>query len=290
MNQSHADEEARALAAGVAVEEARVKALEIARREAAAKQAALLDAQVAAGADLRARERAADAATVSRLLEADRAAAAALVEATRNKRLIGRSDFEKVQAFNAREKGIKDSMSGAEAAQDKAALEAALAREAAENAREAEEKERKRQEGLAYKAKLEANMGIAKEDRTGLDAAYHEEMERQWAKRQAVWDAEATARRQLTLEAAQGQQEQMEEKERMRRATVGGDDQAYIAKWKKDLAEAETKEEMRLRARQEAMRREAELVSFRRVHEQSPVFFFLPTHTLDPPPSKRVAP
>jgi hypothetical protein len=259
MQQSTADEEARAMAVSVAAEEARVRALEYARRDAAAKQSHLLDTQVAAIHDLKARERAAEDAAVARLLEADRAAAAAQVEAARAKRTTGRSEFERIQEFNAREKGIKDSMAGAEAANDRAALEATLAREASEAAREAALKEAKRRDALAYRAKLESTMGRQGDEKSALDAAYSEEMERQWAKRQAQWDAEAAARRQLTLEAAEGQREQMAERERMR--GVGGMDDAQLAKWRQDMADADAKENMRLRARQEAMRREAEFVS-----------------------------
>ncbi len=100
-------------------------------------------------------------------------------------------------------------------------------------------------------------VSIQGEDKSWLDKHYKAEADAQWAKRQAVWDAEARARAALTAEAAAVQQLQMAERARARAHAQHEDDGAFEKFERERLAE-EGKEAMRARARAEAVRREAE--------------------------------
>ena len=259
MTLAQQDGEQAAMAATLAEEGARERAVEHKRREQAAAQAALLDAQVAAKRDLAERERAAEGAVTGALLQRDAAAAQALRAAAEARKAQAREEYASVQAFNAQWRGAKGAARGAEAAADKAALEATLAREAAEDAAERGAREAARREAARYKAEVEASLGSKREEGSWRDGVYAEEAEKQWARRQATWDAEAAARRALEVETQRVQLAQMEERQRDK-ARGAGQDEAMVAGWRKTMEAADAKEAMRARARQEAIRREAEVV------------------------------
>jgi hypothetical protein len=148
-------------------EEQRVQAE--ARRRLAAESAATLDQQVAVRRDLTAAERAYEDSLVARLLDADRAAAAAQRQAELDRREHARVEYERVQAFNAKEQGQKGGAAAREAAEDKANLEATLAREAAEAEAEKQARLEARRRGVEAQRALVAQASVQAEDRSWMD-------------------------------------------------------------------------------------------------------------------------
>jgi hypothetical protein len=80
--------------------------------------------------------------------------------------------------YNASERGTKGHAAAKEAEEDKANLEATLAREAAEAAAEIVAKQERRKAGIEFKKQLEAQMSVAAEDNGWMDKFYQEEFDK----------------------------------------------------------------------------------------------------------------
>jgi hypothetical protein len=235
-------------------EEQRVQAE--ARRRIAAEAARTLDQQVAVRRDLTAAERAYEDGLVARLLEADRAAAAAQRQADMDRREHARVEYERVQAFNAKEQGQKGGAAAREAAEDKANLEATLAREAAEAEAERQARLEARRKGVEAQRELVALASVQAEDRSWMDKFYQEEFDKEWAKRQAQWDREAAARQALLEETTQGRRAQMADRARQGDAERARD-AAQLAAFARGRAEAEAKEAAKAQKRADGLRNQA---------------------------------
>ena len=227
-----------------------------ARRRIAAETAAVLDQQTAVRRDLTAAEQAFEDAQVQRMLEADRAAAEAQRAAEVARREHARVEYERVQAYNAKERGAKGGAAAREAAGDKANLDAVLAREAAEAEAEQQARLDRRRAGIEFKKQLEAQMGVAAEDQSWMDRFYQEEFDKEWAKRQSQWDREAAARKALLDEVTQGRLAQMADKGRQGEAERRRDE-AQMAAFARGRAEDERKAAEKEAKRREGLRNQA---------------------------------
>lgn len=137
---------------------------------------------------------AAHAAKMLELWEAEAAAAKAKAEA--------RAEVERLERVRVRRENEVTASARAKDAnkeflEDKARLDAALAREAAEEAAEKAAYEARRHEAMEHRKRLEEQMAVEKEEQSGLDKLYADEQEKEWRKREAQWNAEADARERL---------------------------------------------------------------------------------------------
>lgn len=227
-----------------------------AKRRLAAEAARVLGQQVAVRRDLTAAEQAYEDGMVQRLLEADRAAAAAQRQAEADRREHARAEYERVQAFNAKEQATKSGASGREAAEDKANLEAALAREAAEAEAEKQARFEARRRGVEQQRALQQAAGAQAEDQSWMDRFYQEEFDKEWAKRQEQWDREAAARKALLDEVTQGRLNQMADRARQGDAERTRD-AAQMESFARGRAEAEAKERAKQEKRELGLRNQA---------------------------------
>lgn len=245
------DDEARAVSAMRAAE------LE-ARKRLEAEMRTVLDQQVQVKRELQAKDSHWDSRSVHAMLEADKAAAEAQRREAEQRRLAAREEYERTQVFNATWKEVKDRAVKAEYDADKADLEAALARAAADAQAEREAAAARRRDALAFKQRLEEQMSLQAEDKGWLEKFYAEEGEKEWAKRQAKWDAEAQARRGLMEDVARTRLQQMEDK-KMRAAMEGKDDAAQMQYFAQIQAKADEEERQRQAKRQQQQHLAAEL-------------------------------
>lgn len=95
---------------------------------------------------------------------------------------------------------------------DLAILQDALAKEAAEEAAEADAREAKRQAAVSYRRQLAAMMAKQEADQSELDARVEAANAQQQAKREAEWAARDAARRKLMAEVDKIRQEQIARK------------------------------------------------------------------------------
>jgi hypothetical protein len=244
------DAAAAAAASKGAMDEARVRAE--ARRRIALEYNTTLTQQLAAAQSIKASDGGVDNSEVERMLRADQAAAAAQRQAELDRRAAARAEYDRVQLYNASERGVKKKASDAEAAQDKASLEATLRREAEEAAAERAAALERRRAGMEFKQQLEKQMAVQAEDRGWVDKFYQEESEKEWTKRQQKWDAEAAARKALLDEVSTGRLAQMQDRSRqgdIERAR----DAAQLEAWARDRADADAKEAERAAARRQQL-------------------------------------
>lgn len=229
------------------------KVIAEAKRRIAAESAHVLDQQIAAKRDLNAAEKSYEDSLVQAMLQTDRAAADAQRNAAIARRQQAREAYERTMLYNASERGTKGHAAAKEAEEDKANLEAILAREAAEAAAEIVAKQERRKAGIEFKKQLEAQMSIAAEDNGWMDKFYQEEFDKEWAKRQQQWDREAAARKALLDEVTQGRLAQIEDKKHTGGAERARDD-AMLAYFAKVDAEAEAKEAEKQAKRKQGLR------------------------------------
>jgi hypothetical protein len=98
------------------------------------------------------------------------------------------------------------------AAADRAELEAALRKEADAIAAERAAVEARKDETLAFRRQLADQMRKQAETTDWVDRHYAEEADKEWDKREAVWNADAEARRSLMSDVAATRLAQMEDK------------------------------------------------------------------------------
>ena len=125
----------------------------------------------------------------------------------------------------------------AEKAADAEHLREVLAREAEAAARDGDAAARRKAETLAHRAQLESQMGLAAEETAWMDRHFAEEHEREWARRQAKWDAEAAARRALQADVTAVRGHQVQDRARAR-AEEEARDAAQVAAWREQQAAA----------------------------------------------------
>ena len=116
-----------------------------------------------------------------------------------------------------------------------------LARDAEAAARDGDAAARRKAETLANRAQLEAQMGLQAEETAWMDRHFAEEQEREWARRQAKWDAEAAARRALQADVATVRGHQVQDRIRAR-AEEEARDAAQVAVWREQQAAAAARE------------------------------------------------
>lgn len=249
------DDEARAVSAMRAAE------LE-ARKRLEAEMRTVLDQQVQVKRELQAKDAHFDSRSVQAMLEADKAAAEAQRREADQRRSSAREEYERTQVFNATWKDVKDRAAKAEYEADKADLDNALARAAAEAQAEREAAAARRRDALAFKQRLEEQMSLQAEDKGWLERFYAEEGEKEWSKRQAKWDAEAQARKGLMDDVARTRLQQMEDK-KMRAAMEGKDDAAQLQYFAQLQARADEEERQR-----QAKRQQQQLLAFEMARRQ----------------------
>jgi hypothetical protein len=106
----------------------------------------------------------------------------------------------------------KKSWGDADKAHTKWLLSEAIRKEREEDDRKRVEKARVRKEAMEYQQQLEEQMRKEAENDDALDKLRREDVEKEWAKKQAVWDREAAAREALQREVLETREVQIREK------------------------------------------------------------------------------
>eukprot|EP00818_Percolomonas_sp_WS_P002080 CAMPEP_0117451162 /NCGR_PEP_ID=MMETSP0759-20121206/8861_1 /TAXON_ID=63605 /ORGANISM="Percolomonas cosmopolitus, Strain WS" /LENGTH=485 /DNA_ID=CAMNT_0005243745 /DNA_START=145 /DNA_END=1602 /DNA_ORIENTATION=- len=115
---------------------------------------------------------------------------------------------EEVDRFNKRKQLIRQKEVEEERQLDLRMIQHVLEKEAQETAREREYKSELRRQAREYQALLLAQMQKEKEDESELERLRDEDAEKQYAKRQAQWDAEQRARDKLMQEVIEDRKRQ----------------------------------------------------------------------------------
>lgn len=208
--------------------------------------------QTAVRGDLRSAERRVESEEERRMLEADRAAAEEQRRAAEARRTGAVEEYRKTQAYNATVKAQRDAASKAVFDAEVADLEATLKREADEDAAEKAAAMARKREAAAFKKQLEEQMAIQSEDASWMDKFYTAEADKEWAKRQAKWDAEAAARAALNAEVAATREMQLKERDRHKSLEAASDARQMQA-WHEARAAAEAKERAAAERRQQQL-------------------------------------
>jgi hypothetical protein len=128
--------------------------------------------------------------------------------------------------FNQHKKELDSHRGDAEREEDERLLRAVLAKEAAKAKEEADLKAARKKEMVDYQDILKEMMIKETQDDSYLERLLQEEADKEWAKREAKWNAEAEARQQLMREVDASRQTQMAHKAR-RRAKQKEEDDAF---------------------------------------------------------------
>ena len=129
-----------------------------------------------------------------RLLAEEREAEAAKQEMRRNKRVALANEMRE---HNEVLKTVREEEYARLKAEDKALLDDIIREMAEVEAKEKEDKARRRAEAVAHMRKVEEQMNEAAENETYIDKLWQEENDRDWAKREAKWLADQERREKL---------------------------------------------------------------------------------------------
>ena len=135
----------------------------------------------------------------------------------RNRLKIAGERFRRIMNDNMAIQEKKKTWGDADKAHTKWLLEEALRKEKEEDERKRIEKERIRKDAIAYQKQLEDQMIKEAENDDALEKLRREDVEREWAKKQAVWDREAAARQALQEEVLATREVQISEKQALKK-------------------------------------------------------------------------
>jgi hypothetical protein len=135
----------------------------------------------------------------------------------RNRLKIAGERFRRIMNDNMAIQEKKKTWGDADKAHTKWLLEEALRKEKEEDERKRIEKERIRKDAIAYQKQLEEQMIKEAENDDALEKLRREDVEREWAKKQAVWDREAAARQALQEEVLATREVQISEKQALKK-------------------------------------------------------------------------
>jgi Trichohyalin-plectin-homology domain len=110
---------------------------------------------------------------------------------------------------------------------------------------------------MEFRKSLAEQMQKQAEQTGWMDKFYAEEQEKEWAKRQKLWDADAEARKSLMREVAETRLQQMQEKQ-SNKSLLKEHDKEQIAIWKAQQDAADAKERARQEERKALAARAAE--------------------------------
>lgn len=164
-----------------------------------------------------------------------------------------------VQAFNQHKNAIDSTREAKEKALDAKLLSEALEKEAEDIRREIELKKQRKAEMIAYQKALKEQMIKEVEDNTMLERLLKEESDKEWAKREARWNAESRARENLMKEVDRSRKMQLEAKAR-RKADAFAEDMAWAEKAKRDLALSDAAEKKKVNDRHNTRMRDQQFL------------------------------
>merc|ERR1712166_1289746 len=142
----------------------------------------------------------------------------------------------------------------ADKAHTKWLLSEAIRKEDEEDARKRTIKEKVRVEAKAYQKQLEEQMIKASENDDALEQLRRDDVEKEWQKKQAVWDRESAARASLQQEVLQTREVQIREKTALKKLEREMDVNwiaSQAGKWDSEAAAEKANQDARARERQQ---------------------------------------
>merc|ERR1712166_1273388 len=143
----------------------------------------------------------------------------------------------------------------ADKAHTKWLLSEAIRKEDEEDARKRTIKEKVRVEAKAYQKQLEEQMIKASENDDALEQLRRDDVEKEWAKKQAVWDREALARTNLQEEVLRTREIQIREKTALKALEKEMDInfiKSQAGKWKSEADAEQAKQDAKRAGRMKA--------------------------------------
>jgi hypothetical protein len=165
---------------------------------------------------------------------------------------------ERYQAIVNENMAIQEKKKGwgdADKAHTKWLLSEAIRKEDEEDARKRTIKEKVRVEAKAYQKQLEEQMIKASENDDALEQLRRDDVEKEWQKKQAVWDREAAARASLQQEVLQTREVQIREKTALKKLEREMDVNwiaSQAGKWDSEAAAEKAKQDRKLGSRMKA--------------------------------------
>ncbi len=246
------------------------------RKAAEARLRVELDAQVAVKQELHRRAVGHAAAADEDALERWRREAEEAEAAAAERKRAAREELARTREANARAEEVLRRQAAEEADRDRSRIASIVEREQRQAEAERAAAEARRAEARAHRGALERQMAVEAEAGDKFDQFFAAYQEKEWAKREAVWAAQAEAKRLLDEEVARTRERQRAEladrraaeaaeDERMRQATAERDRRLAIdddnrRRAIRERAEQQRRDNAAQIARREAMRaREAQL-------------------------------
>lgn len=157
------------------------------------------------------------------------------------KRDAARDEYLRLLEYNKADQAVRRSAAEADKAEDVEFLRAVLAREAIEAEKDNEVAAIRKAETMKYRAGLEGQLHLAAEETSWMDKHFASEQEKEWERRQAKWDAEASARNALLRDVATVRKHQVEDRARSKEEERARD-AAQVSVWREQQAVANERE------------------------------------------------
>ena len=173
----------------------------------------------------------------------------------RNRLKEAETRYKTVMNENMASQEAKKSWGNADKAHTKWLLDEAIRKEREEDDRKRVEKERVRKEAAEYQKQLEEQMVKEAENDDALEQLRREDVEREWKKKQDVWDREANARAALQQEVLETREIQIREKQALKKMNREMDVnwiQSQAGKWAAEAAAEKAKNDKKLASRMSA--------------------------------------
>lgn len=165
------------------------------------------------------------------------------------------SRFRAIMADNMAIQEKKKTWGDADKAHTKWLLAEAIRKETEEDDRKRIEKDRVRKEAVVYQKQLEDQMRKEAENDDALEQLRRDDVEKEWAKKQAVWDREALARQNLQEEVLATREIQINEKTALKALEKEMDInfiKSQAGKWQAEADAENAKQSARLAGRMKA--------------------------------------